>query len=170
MLLVAMFTCCSLSFSCSQVAIILTLLMHILLCYKVAFCFDHIGLILMLMNLNLNDIWIMLYVLEVHVKFVLIWHVIPVACCFHVCKVPTCCFGQIVVITCLECMYCTIAPFWACTIWKLLRIACSCIMSCWIHVWGGFSWCLSAFCINAMFNLLCSYLLGRSSELNELYM
>ena len=26
------------------------------------------------------------------------------------------------------------------------------------------------FCINVMFNLFCSYLLGRSSELNELYM
>ena len=54
--LVAMFTCCSLSLSCSQVAIILTLLMYMLLCYKVAFCIEHIGLILMPMNLNLNDI------------------------------------------------------------------------------------------------------------------
>ena len=51
--LVAMFTCRSLSLSCSQVAIILTLLMHMLLCYKVAFCIGHIGLILMPMNLNL---------------------------------------------------------------------------------------------------------------------
>ena len=54
--LVAMFTCCSLSLSYSQVAIILTLLMYIPLCYKVAFCIDHIGLILMPMNLNLNNI------------------------------------------------------------------------------------------------------------------
>jgi len=70
--LVAMFTCCSLSLSCSQVAIILTLLMHMLLCYKVAFCIDHIVLILMPMNLNLNDILSMLSVNEVQVKFMLI--------------------------------------------------------------------------------------------------
>ena len=66
-------TCCSLSLSCSQFAIILTLLMHMLLCYKVAFCIDHIGLILMPMNLNLNEIWSMLSLHELHVKFVLIW-------------------------------------------------------------------------------------------------
>ena len=30
--------------------------------------------------------------------------------------------------------------------------------------------CLYAFCINARFNLFCSYLLDRSSESNELYM
>ena len=71
--LVAKFTCCSLSLSCSQVAIILTLLMHMLLCYKVAFCIDHIGLILMHMNLNLNDTWSMLFAHEVHVNFVLVW-------------------------------------------------------------------------------------------------
>ena len=70
--LVAMFTCCSLSLSCSQVAIIVTLLMHMLLCYKVAYCIDHIGLILMPMNLKFNDIWSMLSVHEVHVKFVFI--------------------------------------------------------------------------------------------------
>ena len=70
--LVAMFTCCSLSLSCSQVAIILTLLMHMLLCYKVAFCIDHIGLILMSMNLNLNNIQSMSSVHEAHVTFVLI--------------------------------------------------------------------------------------------------
>ena len=70
--LVAMFICCSLSLSCYQVAIILTLLMYMLLCYKVAFCIDHLGLILMLMNLNLNYIWSMLSLHEVQVKFMLI--------------------------------------------------------------------------------------------------
>ena len=70
--LVAMFTCRSLSLSCSQVAIILTLLMHMLLCYKVAFCIDRINLILMPMNLNLNDILSVLSVHEVNVKFMLI--------------------------------------------------------------------------------------------------
>ena len=88
MLMVSMFTFCSLSLSCSQVAIILTLLMHMLLCYKVAFCIDHIGLILMPMNLNLNDIWSMLSVLWVRIKFVFICFLY-----FDVCKVPTCYFG-----------------------------------------------------------------------------
>ena len=71
--LVAMYSCCSIFVSCPQHAIILTLLMYMLLCYKVAFCIDHIGLTLMPMNLNLNDIWIMLSVHGVHVKFMLIW-------------------------------------------------------------------------------------------------
>ena len=71
--LVAMYSCCSIFVSCLQHAIILTLLMYMLLCYKVAFCLDHICLILMPMNLNLNDIWSTLYVNEVHVKFLLIW-------------------------------------------------------------------------------------------------
>ena len=67
--LVAMYSCCSIFVSCLQHAIILTLLMYMSLCYKVAFCIDHIGLILMPMNLNLNlnDIWSMLCVHEVHV-------------------------------------------------------------------------------------------------------
>ena len=96
--------------------------------------------------------------------------IVSVPSCFDDCKVPSCCYGQIVVISCLECMCCTVAPFWACSIWNLLRIACSFIMLCWILILSVFAWCLNAFCINAMFNLFCSYLLGRSSELNELYM
>ncbi len=36
---------------------------------------------------------------------------VPVACCFDVCKVPTCCFGQIVVMSCLESMCCAVARF-----------------------------------------------------------
>ena len=31
-------------------------------------------------------------------------HMIPVACCFLDCKVPSCCLGQIVFETCIECM------------------------------------------------------------------
>ena len=54
--LVAMYSCCSIFVSCLQHAIILTLFMYMILCYKVALCIDHIGLILMPMNLNLNDI------------------------------------------------------------------------------------------------------------------
>ena len=54
---------------------------------------------------------------------------------FHyACKMPSCCFGQVVAISCLECMCCTVAPFWACSIWNLLRIACSFILSCCILV------------------------------------
>ena len=71
--LVAVYSCCSIFVSCLQHAIILTLLMFMLLCYRVAFCIDHIGLILSPMNLNLNDIWCMLSLISAHVKFVLIW-------------------------------------------------------------------------------------------------
>ena len=59
----------------------------------------------------------------------MLWHIFSDAC-----KMPSCCFGQIVVISCLECMCCTVAPFWACSIWNLLRIACSFILSCCIPV------------------------------------
>ena len=27
-----------------------------------------------------------------------------VACCFDACKMPSCCYGQIVAISCIECM------------------------------------------------------------------
>ena len=42
------------------------------LCYQVACRIDHVGLILMPRNLNLNVIWSMLSILEVHIKFVVI--------------------------------------------------------------------------------------------------
>ena len=93
-----------------------------------------------------------------------------VICCFLDWKVLSCCFGQIVFETCIESLCWTVAPFWACSIWNLLRIACSFIMSCWILVLSVLAWCSNAFCISAMYNLCCSYLLGRSSLLNELYM
>ena len=74
-------------------------------------------------------------------------HMILVACCFNDCKMPTCCFGQFVLLTCLECMCCTVAPFWACFICNLLRIACSFLLSYCILVLSVFAWCLNAFCI-----------------------
>ena len=57
-----------------------------------------------------------------------------VAYCFDACKMPSSCFGQLVVVSCLECMCCTVAPFWVCPIWNLLRIACSHRLSCCILV------------------------------------
>ena len=57
-----------------------------------------------------------------------------VAYCFDACKMPSCCYGQIVVMTCIECMCWTVAPFWVCSIWNLLRIACCFILSCCILV------------------------------------
>ena len=57
-----------------------------------------------------------------------------VECYFGVCNMPSCCFGQIVAITCLVCVCWTVAPFWVCSIWNLLDFACSFILSCCIHV------------------------------------
>ena len=57
-----------------------------------------------------------------------------VAYCFDACKMPSYCFGQIVAMTCMECMCCTVAPFWVCSIWNLLDFACSFILSCCILV------------------------------------
>ena len=92
-----------------------------------------------------------------------------VACCFGACNMPSCCFGQIVIITCFMCVLnrCSVLSV---LYMKLAWFACIFILSCCIHVLSVFGWRLNAFCINAMFNLFCSYLLGRSSKSNELYM
>ena len=57
-----------------------------------------------------------------------------VAYCFDACKMPSCCYGQIVVMTCIVRMCCTVAPFWVCSIWNLIDFECSFILSCCIHV------------------------------------
>ena len=132
------------------------------------FCIDHLGLILMPMNLNLKDV-LKLVVCTLSACKVCAY-MIPVACCYLDYKVLSCCFGQIVLETCIECMCWIIAPFWACSTWNLLSFACSFMLTCCIHVLECLWWCFSCICINAMFNLFCSYLLSRNSELNELYM
>ena len=69
---------------------------------------------------------------HVHAFFFLCWD--AVACCFDACNMPSCCFGQFVVMTCIECMCWIVAPFWVCSIWNLLDFAYSFILSCCIHV------------------------------------
>ena len=57
-----------------------------------------------------------------------------VAYCFDACKMPSCCYGQIVVMTCMECMCWTVPSFWVCSIWNLLDFAYSFILPCCILV------------------------------------
>ena len=79
------------------------------LCYQVAFCIDHLGLILMPMNLNLKCY--LDHVIYTSSAYQVCGHMFPVACWFLDCKVLNCCFGQIVFRTCIECMCWTVAPF-----------------------------------------------------------
>ena len=57
-----------------------------------------------------------------------------VAYCFDASNMPSCCFRQIVAITCIVCECWTVAPFWVCSIWNLLSFTCSFILSFCIHV------------------------------------
>ena len=62
---------------------------------------DHIDLTLMPMNLNLKDD--LKYVMSTLSAYQVCAHHVTVACCFDACKVLCCCFGQIIIIVCVDC-------------------------------------------------------------------
>ena len=112
----------------------------------------HCNLMLFLLSLKLLLFAILPCVLE-HVLVIsgdssvfMFCHVVPVhhahaffmlRCCsmlFWCLQHACCCFGQIVAITCIECMCWTVALFWVCSIWNLLDFSYSFILSCCILV------------------------------------
>ena len=70
-------------------------------------------------------------------------YLVLVACCYDACKMPSCCFGQLVLQTCFACVCWTIASFGACSTWNLLGFACSFTLPCCILGLSMCAWCLN---------------------------
>ena len=52
-----------------------------------------------------SSVFMFCYALPVHHARAFCYHIVgTVACCFDACKLPSCCFGQVVAITCFMCV------------------------------------------------------------------
>ena len=69
-----------------------------------------------------SSVFMFCYALPVHHVHAFFSYCGTVACCFDVCKMPSCCFGQIVAMTCIVCV--CVAP--------LLRFECALYETCLI--------------------------------------
>ena len=130
--LFAMISSCSMLFDSSKHCNLMLFLQSLkLILFAILPCvFEHV-----LVISRDSSVFMFCYALPAHHVHAFCCHVGgAVAYFFDACNMPSCCFGQIVAITCIVCMCWTVAPFWVCSIWNLLKIACSFILSCCILV------------------------------------
>ena len=116
--LFAMISSCNMLFDSSKHCNLMLFLLSLWICYFFAILPCPFELVLVISGDS--SVFMFCHALPIHHvhAFFLCWGI--VAYFYDTCNMPSCCFGQIVAMSCLECMCCTVAPFWACSIWTCL--------------------------------------------------